>query len=77
MLKMNGTFSLNFIKINFKKVNKFLMKLEGEKMIKSMVEALTQIGQSFKLEPFATIIQPIIQEVLAEQKKTNTEKALY
>jgi len=46
-------------------------------MIKSMVEALTQIGQSFKLEPFATIIQPIIQEVLAEQKKTNTEKALY
>ena len=77
MLRMSGTFSPNFIKINFKKVNKFLMKLEGEKMIKSMVEALTQIGPSFKLEPFATIIQPIIQEVLAEQKKTNTEKALY
>ena len=46
-------------------------------MIKSMVEALTQIGPSFKLEPFATIIQPIIQKVLAEQKKINAEKALY
>jgi hypothetical protein len=59
------------------KSKQILMRLGRGKMIKSMVEALTQIGPSFKLEPFATIIQPIIQKVLAEQKKINTEKALY
>ena len=31
-------------------------------MIKSAVEALRQVGSSFKLEPFGTIIQPIIEE---------------
>jgi hypothetical protein len=39
-----------------------------------MVAALTQIGPSFKLEPFATIIQPIIQEALAEHKKDKYRK---
>jgi hypothetical protein len=43
-------------------------------MIKNIAEALKQIGPSFKLEPFATIIQPIIQEVLAEHKKDKYRK---
>lgn len=43
-------------------------------MINSMMESLKQIGPSFKLEPFATIIQPIIQEVLAEHKKDKYRK---
>ena len=38
-------------------------------MIKSAVEALRQVGSSFKLEPFGTIIQPIIEDVLTEHKK--------
>lgn len=43
-------------------------------MIKEMVESLKQIGPSFKLEPFAAIIQPIIQDVLAEYKKDKYRK---
>ncbi len=43
-------------------------------MITTMVEALKQIGPSFKFEPFATIIQPIIQEVLVEHKKDKYRK---
>ena len=43
-------------------------------MIKSAVEALRQVGSSFKLEPFGTIIQPIIEEVLAEHKKDKYRK---
>ena len=38
-------------------------------MIKNMVEALKQVGHSFKFEPFATTIQPIIREALAKYKK--------
>ncbi len=44
-------------------------------MIKNAIEALKQIGHSFKLEPFATIIQPIIQDVLAEHNKDKYRKA--
>jgi hypothetical protein len=43
-------------------------------MIKDVPEALKQIGPSFKLEPFATVIQPIIQDVLAEHKKDKYRK---
>lgn len=43
-------------------------------MIKSAVEALKQVGSSFKPEPFATIIQPIIEDVLAEHKKDKYRK---
>lgn len=43
-------------------------------MIKDVAEALKQIGPSFKLEPFATVIQPIIQDVLAEHKKDKYRK---
>ena len=43
-------------------------------MIKGAVEALKQVGSSFKLEPFATIIQPIIEDVLAEHKKDKYRK---
>ena len=43
-------------------------------MIKSAVEALRQVGSSFKLEPFGTIIQPIIEDVLAEHKKDKYRK---
>ena len=43
-------------------------------MIKGAVEALKQVGPSFKLEPFATIIQPIIQDVLAEHNKDKYRK---
>ena len=43
-------------------------------MIKNAVDALKQIGHSFKLEPFATIIQPIIQDVLAEHNKDKYRK---
>ena len=43
-------------------------------MIKNMVETLKQISPSFKLEPFATVIQPIIQEVLAKHKKNKYRK---
>ena len=51
-----------------------LMSYGGKKMIKSAVEALKQVGSSFKLEPFATIIQPIIEDVLAEHKKDKYRK---
>ncbi len=43
-------------------------------MIKDVAEALKQIGPSFKLEPFATIIQPIVEEALAEHKKDKYRK---
>jgi hypothetical protein len=43
-------------------------------MINSMVEGLKQIGPSFKLEPFAAIIQPIIQDALAKHKKDKYRK---
>ena len=43
-------------------------------MIKSAAEALKQVGSSFKLEPFGTIIQPIIEDVLAEHKKDKYRK---
>jgi uncharacterized protein YqgV (UPF0045/DUF77 family) len=33
------------------------MTYGGETMIKSAVKALRQVGSSFKLEPFGTIIQ--------------------
>ncbi len=43
-------------------------------MIKSAAEALKKVGPSFKIEPFASIIQPIIKEVLAEHKKDQYRK---
>lgn len=43
-------------------------------MIKNAIEALKQIGHSFKLEPFTSIIQPIIEEVLIEHKKDKYRK---
>ena len=43
-------------------------------MIKGAVEALKQVGPSFKLEPFATTIQPIIQDILAEHNKDKYRK---
>lgn len=43
-------------------------------MIKAIPESLKQIGPYFKLEPFATIIQPIIEDVLAEYKKDKYRK---
>ena len=39
-----------------------------------LVEALKQVNSYFKMEPFATIIQPIIEEVLAEHKKDKYRK---
>jgi len=47
---------------------------QGEEMIKNVPEALKQIGPSFKLEPFATIIQPTIEDILAEHKKDKCRK---
>ena len=43
-------------------------------MIKNMPEVLKQIGPSFELEPFATIIQPTIEDTLAERKKDKYRK---
>jgi hypothetical protein len=43
-------------------------------VIKNAIEALQQIGHSFKLEPFSSIIQPIIEEVLKEHKKDKYRK---
>jgi len=43
-------------------------------VINNAIESLKQIGPSFELEPFASIIQPIIEEVLAEQKKDGYRK---
>lgn len=43
-------------------------------MINKMVDALQRIGPSFKLEPFASIIQPIIQDVLTEHRKDRYRK---
>lgn len=50
------------------------MRLGRGKMIKNMVEALKQVGPSFKFELFGTTIQPIIQESLAEHKKDKYRK---
>ena len=43
-------------------------------MIKTAIEALKQIGHSFKVEPFSSIIEPIIEEVLKEHKKDKYRK---
>jgi hypothetical protein len=43
-------------------------------MVKNVPEALKQIGPSFELEPFATIIQPTIEDTLAEHKKDHYRK---
>jgi hypothetical protein len=43
-------------------------------MIKKMIGALKQISPTFEFEPFATVIQPIIQDVLAEYKKDKYRK---
>jgi len=43
-------------------------------VIKAAVDALKQIGHSFKLAPFSSIIQPIIEEVLKEHKKDKYRK---
>jgi len=43
-------------------------------MIRDATDALKEIGPSFKLEPFASIIQPIIEEALSEHKKNNYRK---
>ena len=43
-------------------------------MIKNAVESLRQMVQHFRFEPFASIAQPIIEEVLAEHKKEKYRK---
>ncbi len=43
-------------------------------MIKTAIEALKQIGHTFKFEPFASIMQPIIEEALIEHKKDKYRK---
>ena len=43
-------------------------------MIRDAAKALKEIGPSFKLEPFASIIQPIIREVLCEYNKDKYRK---
>lgn len=43
-------------------------------MITTAVEALKQIGHSFKFEPFASIMQPIIKEALIEHSKDKYRK---
>lgn len=43
-------------------------------MFKSVPEALTNIGPSFQFEPFAPLIQPIIQESLSEHGKDKFRK---
>ena len=43
-------------------------------MIRDAVEVLKEIGPSFKLEPFASIIQPIIEQVLNEHNKNKFRK---
>jgi len=48
--------------------------MRGNAVINNAIESLKQIGPSFELEPFASIIQPIIEEVLAEQKKDGYRK---
>jgi hypothetical protein len=50
------------------------MKGEGNAMIKNAVESLAQIVHRFRFEPFASMIQPIIEEVLAEHKKEKYRK---
>jgi hypothetical protein len=48
--------------------------MRGNTVIKNAIEALKQIGHSFKFEPFASMIQPIIEEVLIEHKKDKYRK---
>jgi len=43
-------------------------------MIKAIPESLKEVGPHFRFEPFATIIQPIIEDVLAEHKKDKYRK---
>jgi hypothetical protein len=43
-------------------------------MIQKAAEALKQIGPSFALEPFASFIDPIIEEVLREHNKDKFRK---
>jgi hypothetical protein len=43
-------------------------------MIKDAVEAMKQVGPSFEFEPFASRIQPIINEALNEHNKANYRK---
>ena len=43
-------------------------------MIKNAIESLAQIVQHFKFEPFASMAQPIIEEVLTEHKKEQCRK---
>jgi hypothetical protein len=50
------------------------MKGEGNTMIKNAVESLARIVHRFRFEPFASMIQPIIEEVLAEHKKEKCRK---
>ena len=50
------------------------MKGEGNAMIKNAVESLAQIVHRIRFEPFASMTQPIIEEVLAEHKKEKYRK---
>lgn len=43
-------------------------------MINTIADLLQKIGPCFKLEPFAHVIQPIIQDVLTEHKKDRYRK---
>ena len=43
-------------------------------MIENAIEVIKQIGLSFRLEPFASMVQPIIEGVLAEHKKDKCRK---
>ena len=43
-------------------------------MVKNVIESLKQIDHSFRLEPFASIIQSIIEEVVIEHKKDKYRK---
>ena len=43
-------------------------------MIQSIAEVLKKIGHSFALAPFASILQPIIEDVLVEHKKDECRK---
>lgn len=54
---------------------KALTLMEGKKMrILDAVEAVEQIGTNLKLEPFSKIIDPLIEETLAEHKKNKDRK---
>jgi len=40
----------------------------------TMTEAFEQIGPSFSLAPFATLLQPLIEEVMTEQGQTKVRQ---